>query len=296
VEKKFDVTLKSLLEDSPQDWPALAGVHEPKVAVIDADVSTISGAADKVLRLHGPPPSLMHFEFQASPDASLPRRTNVYNAALEDRHDLPVGSVVVLLRPEANLRIINGVYQRQLPEAAEPYRVFRYQVIRVWELSVQSLLGGGLGRLALAPVSAVSEQELPGILREMKSKVAQVRDRGRLGRWWTAVYVLMGMRYQDALVEQLLQGVLGMEESTTYQAIIRKGAAQGALEEARKLLLQLGEDHFGAAASAAVQARVEAIQDLPHLEQLARRVYQSQSWEELLPAPPKPPRRKSSRR
>ncbi len=99
MEKKFDVTLKSLLEDSPEDWPILAGVHEPKVEAIDADVSTISGAADKVLRLHGPPPWLMHFEFQAGPDASLPCRANVYNAALENRHDLPVASVVVLLRP-----------------------------------------------------------------------------------------------------------------------------------------------------------------------------------------------------
>lgn len=296
MEKKFDATLKSLLEDSPEDWPALAGVHERKVAAIDADVSTISGAADKVLRLHGPPPSLMHFEFQAGPDASLPRRTNVYNAALEDRHDLPVASVVVLLRPEADLRAINGVYQRQLPQAVEPYRVFRYQVIRVWELPVQPLLQGGLGLLALAPVSAVSERELPGVMREMKNRVTQVRDRGRLGRWWTAVYVLMGMRYDQALITQLLQGVLGMKESVTYQAIIREGAAQGELNEARKLLLSLGQSHFQTPAAPDVQSRVEAMQDLNQLEQLILRVSQAQSWDELLPAPAKPQRRKSPRR
>ena len=299
MEKKFDVTLKSLLEDSPEDWPILAGVHEAKVAVIDADVSTISGAADKVLRLHGPPSSLMHFEFQAGPDASLPRRANVYNAALEDRHDLPVASVMVLLRPEANLRTINGVYQRQVPQAAEPYRIFRYQVIRVWELPVQSLLQGGLGQLALAPVSAVSEADLPDVLREMKRRVTRVRDRGRLGRWWTAVYVLMGMRYQYAVVDQLLQGVLGMEESTTYQAIVRKGVAEGLakgeLKEARKMLLRLGQSHFQTEAPPDVQSRVEAMQDLNQLEQLILRVTQVHSWDELLPLP-KPPRRKSSRR
>lgn len=178
MEKKFDVTLKSLLEDSPEDWPILAGVEVDEVRVIDADVSTISGAADKVLHLPGPPPWIMHFEFQAGPDASLPRRVNVYNAALEDRHDLPVASVVVLLRPEANLRAISGVYQRQAPHASEPYRVFRYQVIRVWELPVQSLLGGGLGRLALAPISAVGESQLPDVLREMRHRVSRLPDRG----------------------------------------------------------------------------------------------------------------------
>jgi hypothetical protein len=209
---------------------------------------------------------------------------------------LPVASVVVLLRREANLSVLSGVYERRTPRAVKPYRIFHYQVIRVWELPVQSLLQGGLGRLALAPVSAVNEAELPGVLREMKQRVARVRDRGRLGRWWTAVYVLMGMRYQDAVVEQLLQGVLGMEESTTYQAIVRKGVALGALEEARKILLRLGQTHFQTPPPTEVQTRVAAMQDLEQLEQLLLRVTQSQSWQELLPAPAKPQRRKSSRR
>ncbi len=173
-------------------------------------------------------------------------------------------------------------------------------MIRVWELPVQSLLAGGLGRLALAPVSAVSEAELPGVVREMRRRVARMRDRGRLGRWWTAVYVLMGLRYQDVLVEQLLQRVLDMEESTTYQAIIRKGLAagraEGALQEARKMLLQLGQRHLQTPAPADLQARVEEMQDLEQLEQLLLRLGQVRSWEELLPASPKPRRRKSSRR
>jgi hypothetical protein len=108
------------------------------------------------------------------------------------------------------------------------------------------------------------------------------------------------MRSDGVLIDQLLQGVLGMKESVTYQAIVRqglaKGLAKGALEEARKLLLQLGQDRFGREAPADILARVEAIQDLLQLEQLTRRVLPSQSWEELLPAPPKPQRRKSSRR
>src|SRR6266478_4871461 len=72
MERRFDATLKSLLEDDPADWPRLLGVNDPHVRVIDADISTISGAADKVLRLQGPPPSILHLEFQSGPDASLP--------------------------------------------------------------------------------------------------------------------------------------------------------------------------------------------------------------------------------
>src|SRR5581483_1745873 len=129
--KPFDATLKSLLEASPRDWPALAGYPAAAAEVIDADVSTISGAADKVLRIPGPPPWLMHLEFQTGPDRSLPRRVHGYNALLEDRHDLPVRSAVILLRPQADLANLTGVYERQFAEEA-PYLTFRYQVIRVW--------------------------------------------------------------------------------------------------------------------------------------------------------------------
>lgn len=87
-----------------------------------------------------------------------------------------------------------------------------------------------------------------------------------------------------------------MEESTTYQAIIRKGAAQGAVEEARKMLLRLGETHFQKPLPAGLQSLVERIEDLDQLEQLILRVAQVRSWDELLPSSPKPRRRKSSRR
>jgi len=36
------VTLKSLLEDAPEDWPLLAGVADPRVTVIDADIAALA--------------------------------------------------------------------------------------------------------------------------------------------------------------------------------------------------------------------------------------------------------------
>src|SRR5438132_4276133 len=130
MSKPFDATLKMLLEESPVDWPALAGHPEQTVEVIDADISTFTGATDKVLRVRGLPDWIMHFEFQSGPDATLPRRLHGYNALLEQRHDLLVRSVVVLLRRQADLANVTGVYERQFPN--EPaYLAFRYQVLLV---------------------------------------------------------------------------------------------------------------------------------------------------------------------
>src|SRR5436309_15338635 len=112
---RFDATLKDMFEESPAAWPALVGRPARDVAVIDADVSTVTGAADKVLHIRDEPPWIHHVEFQAGPDATVPRRTNVYNAVLEDRHGLPVGSSVVLPRRESNLAVMYGRYERRLP-------------------------------------------------------------------------------------------------------------------------------------------------------------------------------------
>lgn len=252
------------------------------MTVIDADVSTVSGAADKVLRVLSPPEWIMHLEFQAGPDTTLPRRTHCYNALLEDRHGLPVRSVLVLLRPESNLSNLTGLYQRQFPDEP-PYLTIHYQVVRVWQLPVETLLAGGLGTLPLAPISAVAQADLPRVIERIKKRLRR-RSRAEAGSLWTATYVLMGLRYEQALINQLLQEVIAMEESVTYQAIVAKGERQGALREARRTILLLGRERFGAAGTSVTSA-IEAIDDLERLEQLSIRLLQAESWKELLPAP-----------
>src|SRR5258708_39204092 len=89
MSKRFDAILKHLPEDYPQDWAQLAGVKRPaRVTVIDADVSTVTAAADKVLRVDEPDPWLLHLEFQASYDATLSHRLLQYNVLLGVRQPL----------------------------------------------------------------------------------------------------------------------------------------------------------------------------------------------------------------
>jgi hypothetical protein len=51
MSKPFDATLKGMLEASPPDWAELAEVPAKRVEVVDADVSTVTAATDKVLRV-----------------------------------------------------------------------------------------------------------------------------------------------------------------------------------------------------------------------------------------------------
>lgn len=291
---RFDATVKDLVEISPIDWPVLAGLSPGGATLIDADISTVTAVADKVIRLRGNPDSLFHMEVQAGPDASVPRRVHLYNTLFHDRHELEVQSVVVLLRREANLKSLTGVYERRFP-GKEPYLRFHYQVIRVWELSPEQLLAGGLGTLPLAPISNVTEAELPGVIERMKQRLGVRQVREQAPRLWTATYVLMGLKYQQVLINQLLKGIEAMEESSTYQYIVAKGRTEGAREEAKKLLLLFGEYRFGSP-SESVRTELEQIQDLGRLDELGRRLVQVGSWQELLGGEGAKPRSSRGRR
>lgn len=65
MSKPFDVTLKELVQQYPQDWLAQAGLSATAtVEVIDAEVSTMTAMADKVLLVREPPPWLAHLSFK----------------------------------------------------------------------------------------------------------------------------------------------------------------------------------------------------------------------------------------
>lgn len=178
------------------------------------------------------------------------------------------------------------MYTEQLPGAEEPYLVFKYQVIRVWQLAVDPLLNGGLSMLPLAPISRVAVDDLPRVVQRMKARLQGASSRGQAERLWTATYVLMGLRYERAFTERLLGEVLGMEESVTYQAIVAKGRLQGIeigrVKEARDVLLRVGRKHFQKAAPARIRKRIEAMDDRQQLEELLERLLDANAWEELL--------------
>jgi predicted transposase YdaD len=284
VSKPYDATTKDLLETAPADWLAFLGRPATgPVRLIDADVSTITAQADKVIRIDDDPPWLLHLELQASHEVAMPRRLLRYNVLLAERHGLPVSSAVILLRPEAKAAALTGWHRDRHRLDNREHR-FPYHVVRLWRQPVEDILTGGIGTLPLAPLAAVRRHDLPGVLHRMSDRITVKSPSDDRKKLWTAAYVLMGLRYPENLIAHLLEGVSAMEESVTYQAIIRKGVAQGAIEEARRLVLSVGRKKFGAP-DKSIQAAIAAIGDRERLEQLLERVFDVDSWSTLF-APP----------
>ena len=290
--KPYDPTLKTLVEVEPESWPVLFGYAKAVTEVIDADIATVSGAADKVLRVSGDPEYLLHLEFVSGHDAvTLPSTLLMRNGLLGHRHQLRVRSGAVLLRPEADSPQLSGIYQRGFA-GEEPYLTFRYAVVRVWQLPPEPLLTGGLALLPLAPISAVTAAELSGIIKRMEQRLSGRRGRKQASLLWGAAYILLGLRYSPSLAAQLFRGVLSMRESSTYQAILeegrqegrQEGRSEGAVAEARKVLRLQGNKLFGVPDSRTDTA-LERIDDLTQLENLLERLPAAASWQELLGIP-----------
>ena len=289
MSKPYDATTKDLLTERPRDLLTFLGLPDAaryEVEAIDADLSTVTAAADKILRVNAPKPYLAHVEAQSGPDATLDERTLHYNVLMGWQHKLRVRSVILLLRPEADSPRFTGLLELCLPDEEE-YLVFRYRVVRVWQRPVEEILAGGLGALPLAPLSDVAESELPNVIARMKARIDTEATREDAGRLWASTFVLMGLRYSKETAIELLKGVRDMEESSTYQYILEKGEVkgrqEGRIEEARQMLLLIGEKRFGVPYEAP-RARIESLTTREEIESLVGRLFEVENWSELFPS------------
>ena len=77
--------------------------------------------------------------------------------------------------------------------------------------------------------AGVQKADLPAVVAQMKQRFDREAP-SRTKELWSATYILMGLRYERAMVQSLLRGVLNMKESVTYQAILEEGKAEGKAE------------------------------------------------------------------
>ena len=275
--RPYDVSPRSLIEGDPLAWLAWVGlpVNGP-VHAIDSDVSTVLAEVDKVLRVDAASPWLAHFELQASRDRQLPFRLLQYHALLLRRHELPVESTVVLLRPEADGPELSGRLE-QRGATGDVTVAFAFRVVRLWERPVEELLDGGLGVLPLAPLAAVEPAQLPAIIRRLDERFRREASPSSAAELRAATQLLLSLRYDEAEIQGMVRAMTWWRESPVFQATLRERRAA----EARRVVLDLGTEKFGPP-DAAVARTVESLDDLDTLERLIRRILTASSWQELV--------------
>jgi hypothetical protein len=230
---------------------------------------------------------------------------------LSYRHEVPVRTSIILLRPAADGTELSGLWELRLPEG-DVYNWFRYNVVRVWQQPIDEILTAGMPILPLAPISNVDRDALPGVLLAISERLIRETSPDQAATLWTATKVMMGLRYSTDEVEEITRrvsamilGIRGIEESSVYQDIFAKGEArgeakgeargeakgeakgkvagraEGRTEEAREALVRVGRRRFGPP-DGAVLGKIDAMDDVDTLNSMLDRILDVSSWDELL--------------
>ncbi|MCI0461802.1 MAG: hypothetical protein L0Z62_33035 [Gemmataceae bacterium] len=278
----FDATIKEPAQASPRDFVSTfdAPASDP-VTVLNVDLSALTTSADLVFGIGEPLREVLHVEGQTDPDEDKHCDVLVCNALLHKRYRVPVHSIVLLLRSQAQHRNLNGTMRYE----ARPGRGkldFGYEVVRLWEWPAETLLAGGLELLPLAPLCKLPEgvpleEGLAGVVRRVVERLEQDAQPEQAKKLATAAFILTGLRVTRARAKVLFQGVRLMHDSDTYQAILDEGEVRG-LQNA---LLVQGEERFGRP-DEDTRTALQGIDDLERLRGLMRRVLKANTWQELL--------------
>jgi hypothetical protein len=283
----FDPVLKNLADRYSPEWVGflqrLLGLPTGgEIQIVQPNLPTGTIEADRVYRVSAPAPMLIHTEWESSSNLDRPDRFLVYNTLLTRQTGLPVQTVVVLLRREANSINLTGVLTRSLP-TGEEYLVWRYTVVRLWELSPAMFLDSP-GLTPFAPLCAVTETELPALTREIEARWAGLPER-QVKDLKAATEILMGVRFDRDLIRRQFGGVEAMEESVIYQDILGKGRAEGSvrgrLENARQDLIDVGTKRLGAP-SKSERKVIEECTDPDRLKRLLLAAVDAPNWATVL--------------
>ena len=287
-EKKFDATFKQLVDArSPQWVPYLCRrLNLPlglKATAVDSDVSTVSAQADKIFSLSDGKDGYLHLEAQAGRDDEVPDRTLLYSVLYENKFKGPVYSVVLLLRREADAPTITGVLHRFRADGM-PYLTFEFTVIRAWDLKCDELLAAGLGLIPLALITDDAQDRLPELMALTRQEIQREQLSPKAtDEFWTHCYTLLGLRCDQLVIDQLFQGVTGMRESSTFQAIQAEARAE-TIARWRASLRKAGEKRFGVL-SKKNENILNAIDDVDRLDRAYQRMLEAISWDDLLDTP-----------
>jgi predicted transposase YdaD len=286
----FDISLKDLIGNDPAAWASFVS-NEPirSVQREDVDLATVAANADSVLRVQVAGGAyLLNLELQSSHDASLPDRLGLYSTLLTHRVGLTVRSVVILLRREANARVLTGLLERQWPGASQPYWRFEYEVIALWTQSLERLLSGPVSLVPLAPLTDEAAANLPQSVERAIQRVRRDLPRDRSDIMETALFVLLGLRYDPDAIGRLLMGVPAVQESSVYRLFEQReaqgearGLVSGQATGLREMVVFAGRKRLGPP-PAEFLAALERIADHDQLRALADKAFEATSWAEVL--------------
>jgi hypothetical protein len=273
----FDATIKDLAREHPLGF--LAAFDRPPglpVRLLNVDLSTVTRAADFVVGLGEPLAEVVHLEFQSSAAARKHADLLVYNALLHATFLVPVRTVLILLREEAEHPNLSGVLSYATGSGSGRLH-FEYTIVRLWERPVEGLLAADLGVMPLAVLARLPEpmpleDALAAVAQRIKDRLASEATLEEAKKLFTQAVLLAGLRVRREVAVRIFQGVRLMQESDTYLMILEEGEEKARRED----ILEVGEVRLGAC-DEVTRTHLAGVSDLGRLKRMLRRAVEANS-------------------
>jgi len=224
---------------------------------------------------------LLHLEFQTKADPQIPFRMLDYWVRGKRRFpDKKIRQFVIYLRATSS----NLVFQQEFQDDSTYHR---FEVIRLWEQPVTNFLEY-VGMLPFAILVGQGDKER--LLQGIAEKIDRIDDLNTRETISAATYVLAGMVLEENIIKQILRRDI-MQESVTYQAILREGRQEGLKEGLKEgeiigrkqglltIILRLLTRKFGTLPPK-LHTRIARLQ-IPRLESLAEAILDFESVADL---------------
>ena len=192
---------------------------------IRADYATFIKSAEGILHVE------FQFSLPGTGDTPLPLRMLDYFVRLHRRYRVPVTQVLVLVKA-------TSVPTPAVFEVGSTRH--EYRVLRLWEEDPAPLLADE----ALLPLAVLARTDnRKALVSTVAQRVRRIEPTNRQREVASIVELLAGLVIDWEVLRNMFENTI-LEESSVYQAIIRKGLAEGRAE-ARQLVLRVLESRFG---------------------------------------------------
>ena len=271
----YDKAFKLLVDLSPSDWALFTGLDKvSKADGMETELPERSRYVDRLIRVSDDHVEIaVHLEFQAGKSGNrVQLRLLDYSIGVTEKYRLPVHSCVVLLCKPDDSPVLTGEYIYGLPNVL-PYLTFRYRVVRLWKLPLETFLISGSSLAAAGVLSDFGNLTAKEVGTLVTACIDSIQDADTLHLVLTIAYNLAGLRFNDGKADIMFGRNLEMlERSSVIQAAIRRGEA--------RLLLETAGELFGAPSQDVVDKVKQA--KSKKLVEWAVRLRTAQSWAELV--------------
>lgn len=245
--RSYDQTLKRMLSQAPN---GLVALYDPRLAVTaepPVELHSSQRQADLVweVRRDDGSSGILHIELQAYADARMGERLTEYGLRLWLRERKPVRSLVILLRPSAQVPASPFV----VPWMGDESMRYTYETIRLWTVPQERVLD--TNAYALWPLASVmagaSEATTEAVAERIVAAPLPQPERSEL---LSMLVVLAGLRLPRAgLLDALRRNPMIddiFRASSVSEIFLEEGEAKGRLAATRRLARVALEGRFGA--------------------------------------------------